>query len=550
MPQTEEHLQILLYLGVGRAVVALTKADLAADLDAARALVREKLKGTPFTGAPVVPTSTVTGGFDALKGALAEAMADLPPPRDVGKPRLPVDRAFTLKGVGTVVTGTLAGGSVKRGQAMAVFPSGRAARVRTVHNHNSEVDAVGPGNRVALNLPDLQVDGAAHAGQANLVRRGDVVAPADLGVASDAADVLLERTARPAAGVQVLKDGARVRVHLGSGDVACRVKFITGEGGLAAGQHALAQLRFEAPVYAFAGDRFIVRDWPEQHTLAGGVVLDPDAPRRGFRTDARWQFLRPRVEAPADAMAYARSEIQRLGATRASKLLLKSRFSAADVAQAVSRLAAEGAAVLSGDTVACAGRWQSLVKHAAEAVDAEHRARPEELGIKLSDLRGRLEAYAALPVAEVFDALVADLCRNGFVRAGAVIRRATHRPALPPRLQAAGARIRGALAAKPFDPPSRKDLAPDATAQQALRFLVQTGEAVELGDDAVLSAEGYAKAVDAIRTFLRQRGQATVSELKPVLGVSRRIMVPLVEKLDRDGVTVRKGDYRVLRSSA
>jgi selenocysteine-specific elongation factor len=150
----------------------------------------------------------------------------------------------------------------------------------------------------------------------------------------------------------------------------------------------------------------------------------------------------------------------------------------------------------------------------------------------------------------VHEALLADLCGSGaFVRQGDRVRRSEFRPALPPHLQTAGARIRTALAEKPFDPPSRKQLAPDAVAQQALRFLLQTGLAVELGPEVVLSAAAYQGAVDLIRDHLRRHGQATVSELKPVLGVSRRIMVPLLERLDRDGVTVRQGDVRVLRNA-
>jgi selenocysteine-specific elongation factor len=551
MPQTEEHLQILLYLGVGKAVVALTKSDLVADLVSARLQVREKLNGTPLADAAIVPTSTADGtGLEQLKGTLAAAMAGLPPQPDIGKPRLPVDRAFTLKGVGTVVTGTLTGGMLQRGQAAVVQPSGRRARVRTVHNHNSEVDSIGPGSRAALNLPDLHVDGDSHAGQSNVIGRGDVVTLADLGGPSDAMDVFLERSSRAAsaAGQRSLKDGTRVRIHLASGDFPCRVSFIGPERDLEPGRRALAQLRLETPAFAFAGDRFILRDWPEQHTLAGGIVLDPDAPRRGHRSDERRQFLEARAAAPDDVTPFVRSEVRRAGAARISTLLLKSRFSAAQVARAVSSLAAEGAVVVSGDVVADAASWKDLLGRAAEAIDADHRACPEQLGLKLTDLRAKLETDAALPVADVFDTLVTNLCANGFTRAGALIRRASHRPALPPRLQASGAKICAALAAKPFDPPSRKELAPDAAGQQALRFLVQTGEAVEVGDDAILSAEGYAAAVEAIRNHLRAHGQATVSELKPVLGVTRRIMVPLLERLDRDGVTVRRGDVRVLRN--
>jgi selenocysteine-specific elongation factor len=552
MPQTEEHLQILTYLGVARAVVALTKVDLVTDEPVVRAKLAERLRKTPFENAPVVGTSIVSGhGFDELKAALAGVVKDLPPQRDVGKPRLPVDRAFGLKGVGTVVTGTLTGGSVKRGQGMVVQPSGRAARVRTLQTHNAEVESVGPGNRVALNLPDVQVDADGRSA-AGTVRRGDVVTLPKLGKPSDTIDVVLERSARQAtngttASPRGLKDATRVRMHLGSGDFPCRLYFIGAEKELAPGGKALAQLRFEAPVFAFAGDRFIVRDWPGQHTLAGGVVLDPGASRRGYRQDARRTLLEPRAASPDAVMPFVRTELARLGVLSRSSVAVQSRFSAQEAAAAVAQLTTEGAAVAAGNVVADARRWKGLAARAAEAIDADHRARPEQMGVKLTDLRAALGDALPAGEASVFDALVAELGRSGFVRAGALIRRSTHRPALPPRLQAAGSRIRAALAAKPFDPPSRKELAPDPVGQQALRFLVETGEAVEVGDDAVLSAEGYSKAVEAIRGYLRGKGSATVSELKPVLGVSRRIMVPLLERLDRDGVTLRRGDVRVLK---
>src|SRR5688500_1866267 len=152
MPQTEEHLQILTYLGVAKAVVALTKIDLvsAEGETTLRAQVREKLAGTAFAGAAMVGTSVVSEkGFDELKSALADALKDLPTQRDVGKPRLPVDRAFTLKGIGTVVTGTLVGGALKRGQPVVVRPGGKPAKVRNLQTHNHDMEAVPPGSRVA-----------------------------------------------------------------------------------------------------------------------------------------------------------------------------------------------------------------------------------------------------------------------------------------------------------------------------------------------------------------------------------------------------------------
>jgi selenocysteine-specific elongation factor len=202
-------------------------------------------------------------------------------------------------------------------------------------------------------------------------------------------------------------------------------------------------------------------------------------------------------------------------------------------------------AVAPGDWIADGAWWKSLREEAMAAIDQEHRLRPQHLGLPLVEVKHVLEKL--LPAPELFDALIGDLCRHGFVQEGVTIRRTGHSAALPPQLQAAGSRLRSTLNAKPFDPPSRKELAPDATAQQALRFLLQTGEAAEVGDEVVLLTEHYAQAVDRVKTHLREKGPATVSELRQTLGASRRIVVPLLERLDREGITRREGDKRVLR---
>ena len=459
MPQTEEHLQILGYLGVTRGVVALTKIDLAGggaeeakevEEAAAVARVRERLRGSSFAGAPVVPTSVVTGrGLDELRAAIALTLSRTPPPRDIGKPRLPVDRAFTLKGIGTVVTGTLTGGALRRGQAVVVQPSGRTTRVRAVQTHGRDVEAGVPGSRVALNLPDLAVGAGHAAGTEPAVRRGDVVTLAELGGPSDALDVLLERSPRRHGDGETdrsLKDGAVVHVHHGSGDFPARVRLLEGKE-LSPGQKALARLRFDAPVFAFAGDRLIVRDWPARHTLAGGVVLDPDAGRPGPRAADRRALLEPQAAAPDRAVPFVATQLARDGAAAKSHLLAKSRFAAAEVAAALSQLAAEGKVVVAGEVVIDASRWRALRQKAADAIDAEHKARPQEPGLKWVDLHKAVEgelsgtattAGAGDVEAAVFDALAADLCRSEFVKVGATIRRASHRPALPPHLAAAG----------------------------------------------------------------------------------------------------------------
>ncbi|HKS36967.1 MAG TPA: SelB C-terminal domain-containing protein, partial [Verrucomicrobiae bacterium] len=340
------------------------------------------------------------------------------------------------------------------------------------------------------------------------------------------------------------KEGTLVRIHFGSTNIPAHAKLIDA-GPLQVGERKLAQLRFESAAFAFAGDRFIVRDWSEQTTLAGGAVLDPDARRDGLRSDGRSPFLEQRAQNPDQAATFVASEVERRHAIRRSGLLARSRFSAAEISAALASLVAGKHVLEAGGWIADAAFWQRLTKIAVDGIDAQHRLHPERPGLALSELRAQLEKQ--LPAAEVFDTLTADLLRNGFEQAGVVIRRSSHKLALPPQLQAIGAKLRAALAAKPLDPPSRKELAPDASTQQALRFLMQNGEAIELSPEVVLPVESFARATELVRQFLLQHGAATASELRQALGTSRRILIPLLERLDKDGVTRRDGDKRVLR---
>jgi selenocysteine-specific elongation factor len=546
MPQTEEHLQILTYLGVTRGVVALTKSDLLESGDErAAAAVRAQLEGTPLSSAPIVKTSVVSGaGMDELKECLCKVLAETPPPRDFGKPRLPVDRVFTLRGVGTVVTGTLSGGVFQRGQQVVVQPRQSATRIRTVQSHSRDVEVSPPGTRTALNLPDVAAGIEAHG-----VQRGDTITLQSLGGPAMAADVLLEKSARLAKqvtpAVTPLRDGARVCVHHSSANYPARIIIPVG-GPIDVGEQRIAQLRFEQPVFMFVGDRFIVRDWSEQWTLAGGTVLDPDAPTRNLRSETHREFLEGRAAAINDLRSLILTALKRARAVPRGELLIKSRFSPEEIASAVGALAAEGRVVTSGDWTIDAPWWGTLKARAAEAIEAEHKANPDRQGLPLSDLR----RVVALLHSPLFDALVADLCRNGFAQTGTTIRHGGHRLALPAHLQAHGARIRSALAAKPFEPPTRKDLAGDAASQQALRFLVQSGEAVELDAETVILAVNYSKAAAAIKAHLQRVAGATASELRQLLNTNRRVIIPLLERLDREGVTLRQGDKRVLKAQS
>ncbi|HEY1302464.1 MAG TPA: selenocysteine-specific translation elongation factor [Vicinamibacterales bacterium] len=534
MPQTEEHLQILSYFGVRRAVVSLTKADLVTGEAAAVSEVRRHLEGSVFADAPIVPTSVVTGlGLDALRMAIARELSNAPPPRDVGKPRLAVDRVFTLAGAGTIVTGTLAGGRLQRGQAVVIQPSGRPARIRRMQSHGRDVETSGPGTRTALNLADVDPVAGVH--------RGDVVTLPGMSGPSDCLDAMVEISARAS---RPLKDGVRMRVHHGSGNVPANLALGVGKE-LAVGQRQVAQLRLEVPVFLFAGDHLTLRDWSEQHTLGGAIVLDPDATRRAFRNEARQQWLErlaASIDTPADFVA---AYVVRDRAVRRSRAFVKTRFSTPDIDRAIEQLVREGTVIAAGDMLVAAASWAAVCRRAAQLIDEGHREHPERQGLSLTDLRNTITKE--FPVDELFDSLITSLSQEGFTRSGSLIQRVGHRAQLPDPLRGAGETLRRKLAVQPLEPPSRKDLTPDAASQRALKFLIDSGEVVEISAELVLSAVAAAQATTQVKAFVAQHGPATVSEIRQVLGSSRRIVVPLLEYLDRTFVTVRHGDKRALR---
>src|SRR5205807_536874 len=378
MPQTEEHLQILIYLGVRRIVVVLTKIDLAESADATEKEMRAQLHDTPFADAVIIRTSiTNESSIDELKAQLARECSALVPQRDFGKPRLAVDRAFILRGIGTVVTGALVGGTLGRGQAVVVQPAKIPARIRAIQNHNREVEEIGPGARTALSLPDVSV---AREKDSSGVWRGDVITLSEFGEASIVADVMVSRSSRLPPKTRSIKHDAAARVHHGSANFGARVFFQSSEE-LRAGETAIAQIRFETPAFIFAGDRFVIRDASEQNTLAGGVVLDPDVSVRNFRSAAQREFLAKRAQAPHDAGVFAATEITRDRAVKRNALLAKSSFGADEIDQSI-----KSANVIErGDLVIDAKWWNEVLRKAEAIIDVEHKAHPNHAGIALSE---------------------------------------------------------------------------------------------------------------------------------------------------------------------
>ena len=541
MPQTEEHLQILTYLGVRRAVIALTKSDLG-QVDNVHEQIRTQLRDTAFARSPIIATSVRTGeGIGSLKCALGSEFSSMRAQRDFGKPRLFVDRAFTLRGVGTVATGTLTGGQFRRGQNVVVQPQNFEARIRSIQSHRSELECAQPGMRTAINLPNVAIgDGPMQ------IKRGDVITAVHVGRASSTLVARLEKSDRlnyenPAA--RPLRSGSSVYVHHGTSRVAAKVTLLE-SGLLEAGKSSLGRLKLASPIFPFLGDRFVVRDASEQHTIAGGLVLDPGGGK--FRDAAQYKLLMARAIAPDDVDICVRSEIALRGFAPREGLLSNSHFGADEIGDAFLRLQHGNEIVGHGAIAVDAKLWQNLRNRATGLIEAAHKRNPERAGLDLNELRATLRDQPP----EIFEALVGDLCADNFACEGSAIARIAHRPALPIELEPIERKICEALAEKPFDPPPRREIETDLHAVRVLRFLIEVGEVTEIARDVVLLTENLQRMKSAVIDFISKNGPATVSELRQRIQSSRRIMVPFLERLDRDGITRRAGDRRMLANQS
>lgn len=556
MPQTEEHLQILSYLGATRAIIALNKVDRAHDFGKAVDAIRTRLTGTVFAEAPIVPTSATTGaGLEALRVTLSAMFEALAPRADFDSPRLAVDRAFSLHGIGTVVTGTLAGGTLHRDQTVIIQPEGVSSRIRALQTHGQQHSQIGPGTRVALNLPDVRPAGNKGGDNLAIVGRGDVVTVAGVGVVTRAADVLLQTSYRAGADSGVatrLRDGLQLMIHCGAATRRARLRLRNAEG--LPTESWIARLNFDEPLHLLTGDRMVLRDASQRETLAGAIVLDPAPPRDKGRRDslraAQEKLLADRAREPPDAVLLLASAVQRDEFTDLS--LLRQTITATDETIAAGIKA--GGMIRFGGTLVLQARWKQFLADAGALVDRHHVQHPELKGLPLEDLRRWTTKQArttstAASGQQIFDALLNGITADFMVRQN-IIYRPTHRPSLPPRLQEAGDALRQIMEAHPFDPPSRRDLCKTDLQQTALRFLIASGEFLELNRDIVISATAVERAIQLIRKALSSGKGATVSEIKCILRSSRRIVVPLLEFLDRRGITRRQDDLRCLANLA
>ncbi len=517
MPQTREHLSILSLLGVQSGVVALTKSDLvdAEWLALVEEDVRATLGATSLANATLVPVSATTGaGLDALRAALADAARAVPSRATDDIFRLPIDRAFTVKGTGTVVTGTVWSGALDRDATVRLLPADMLVRVRALHSHGHAVEQVKAGDRAALALASVDL---AH------VARGAVLVQ---GSAWRSSRVLRADVALLADAPRALGPRSRVRLHLGTSEVSARLVVVG--GALAPGGGASARVVLDTPIVARAGDRFVLRSASPVATMGGGVVLDPLAPlrARAWPSEPRSPGnLLARVVAESGAIGVSVGELPvRLGVSPARADALVATLGAWRVGDRI--ISAPARALLSADALA--------------VLTAFHDEQPLEPGAPLQWLRSRLRAPDVVSAA-----LLAVLESSGEIAiAAGLARLADFAPTLTPAQRALRDRVLALLAAKGQEPPAVEELAAElgvelATVSPLLRLLAREGRIVAVEPARYYVSDIVVDLVERLRDGMTAGVEYGPAELREMLGFSRKFLIPFLEYSDRAGHTIR-----------
>ena len=521
-PQTREHLVILELLGVRGGVIALTKCDLVEDdwIALVEDDVRQLVAHTAFASAPVV---RVRPGDDAalarIRSALATALQDAPS-RDPREPfRLPVDRVFSVRGTGTVVTGTVWSGTLGADADVRILPGDRRARVRGIQVHGAAADRAVPGRRTAVALAGVDVD---HVHRGDVIVRDAAWAPtlalrADVALLADVPHALGPRTA--------------VRLHLGTAEVGAR---IVGRGGpLAPGETRAVRVALDGPLVARAGDRFVLRQASPAATIGGGVVTDPHATRRS----------RPFPSAGLDAAARLAHLLVEAGGHGLARDQLPVRLAASgvDVERAVQAidpvLDASGALLISRAV------FDEALGRLAAQLDDFHRTHPLASGASLQEARGRLRI-----APEFAEVLIRRGVQAGVLETdGAEVRRAGWSPALSDAQSRTLAAMLERLANAGWEPPAASVLGEEfgPGALDLLHLADRRGDIVQVSVDICYTSDNLKQILDKMRGAFAGSDGFAPTEVRELLGLSRKYVIPLLEYCDRGGITLRRGDRRV-----
>jgi len=531
MPQSEEHAQIINLMGVKHGIVALTKVDLVEDTDWLEVVeedITDRLAQTSLKDAPIIRVSNRDGtGINGLKEAIDRLVLKLASSRDIGKPRLPVDRVFTMKGSGVVVTGTLMNGSLAAGDNAIILPDGLTAHIRAIESYKQKVDKALPGSRVALNLTGIKRE---------KLNRGDIIMLHKAKV-SRIANVEI----RLLAGQDKLKSNSELLVYLGTSEVRAKLVLI-GTKAVKPRGGTFAQLRFENDVATYIGERFILRNPSPVCTIGGGVVLDPFATKYRVKDAYKLStFIGKRRGLSLEGLIL--TEVEKLRYAERGELLKASCYSSAEIGSCVEKLINQGRLMKIASYIVGADYLQEQADKLLEALRLMYKSNPLNESVSQAALMTRLN----LP-RELFDQLVSHLVKKGeIVHAGDSIAMANHKPKLSPRQEVVVSSIKELFAKNSASPPTFKELASQIPgSEEIIRFMCRQNMLVELADGVLLDVERYQDIKRGVIDFLTKNGGITIQNFNSLFGFSRKYTIPILTSLDKEGITRREGDIRVL----
>lgn len=541
-PQTREHFEITRMLGVKRGVIALTKSDLVNEeqRELARLETAEFVKGSHLDGAAMVNVSAKTGaGLAELKQALREAAKEAAEKDATKYFRLPVDRSFAVKGFGTVVTGTLMAGRVAAGDEVELLPGGERLRVRGLQSGGASVEKAEAGQRTAVNLA-----GVEHTA----VKRGMVLAAPGRFRATRRMDVRLEllRTSPR------LKQRAKVHVHIGTSETVGEVR-LYGREELGPGESAYAQLRLQEDVVAVRGDRFIARQFSPVTTIGGGAVLDPLARRAAKKDTEREAFLQAMEQGARGEVLKGMAARTVLGATM-EEIVARTGWQEAEARAAAEEAAKEPRAVKAVGNeplvVVTAKRFEEIVEKMSAQVERYHKENPLQAGMPREELRA---SQGRRVRAETFRRALEELvARKRVETAGELVKKPGVGIRMTAEEEKARARVEEAFAKAGLAAPSEKEVLTQTgidamRAGRILQMLLKEQVLVRVSPELILHATALGKLKELLAGYKKQRGERIgVPGFKELTGVTRKYAIPLLEYLDRQRVTRRAGDERVI----
>ena len=544
MPQTREHLAILDILQIEAGVIVLTKTDLVDDpgwLELVEADVLQAVQGTVLESAPLVRVSAKQKtGLEDLAAALSGCLADRPQRADLGRPRLPIDRVFTMPGFGTIVTGTLMDGKLALGEEVEVLPSGLRGRIRGLQSHKQKEQQAVPGSRTAVNISGLDVE---------QVRRGEVLSHPGAYHVTRLLDVyfrLLPDASHP------LKHSSEVKFFLGTAEVLARVRLL-GIEELEPGDEGWLQLALHDPVVAVRGDRYILRRPSPGETLGGGVVVDPHPKghHRRFDEGVIQQLEALRQGTPAEVLYQA---FIMSGTVPISQAVSRSHLTEEQAAPALQELVDSHQIVIiepgdvspSADLLACAqSQWSLESERAVRDLENYHRINPLKRGMPREELKSRMKITST----RLFNAEIRRWAAEGLMQEnGSLLARPGFEIHFTPQQQAQVDRLLTRFAQNPYAPPTIKD-AQSEVGEDVLAALVEMGELCPVSPEVVFRKKDYDQMIQMLRDYFQTQETLSVIQFRDLLNTSRRYVLAFLEHLDAVGVTVREGDVRRLRKS-